>query len=105
LRRTIRTERRRYRAYGAGLPARIEDRHALIVASALMLVDLKRAGFRHGHGELSIPAGAVARPIHGPALFSCCGSPAALCADEDDEAGTDLHAPHIPKRTRPASED
>jgi hypothetical protein len=86
----------RYRAYGASLPARWEDRHALIVASVLELVDLKRAGFRYGHGELTIPTGEAVRSIQGPEPLSYCGSPAALCAQEADDPAIGLAAPRFP---------
>jgi hypothetical protein len=94
--RKIRTSHR-YRAYGVWLPARIGDRHALMVASILALVDLKRAGFRYGHGELSIPSQETVRSIQGPEPFSYCGSPAALCAQEGDESAIGLHAPRLPQ--------
>ena len=90
----------RYRAYGVSLPARIEDRHALMVASVLALVDLKRAGFRYGHGELTIPTGEAVRSIRGPEPASYCGSPAELCVREADEPAIGLHAPRFPSLTR-----
>jgi hypothetical protein len=94
--RSIKTSQR-YRAHGVWLPARMGDRHALMVASILALVDLKRAGFRYGHGELSIPSGETVRSIHGPEPFSYCGSPAALCVQEGDESAIGVHAPRFPQ--------
>jgi hypothetical protein len=90
----------RYQAHGAWLPARSGDRHALMVASVLALVDLKRAGFRYGHGELPIPSGEAVRSISGPAVASYCGSPAELCALEADEPAIGLHAPSFPRLTK-----
>jgi hypothetical protein len=87
----------RYRAFGVWLPARFEDRHALMVASVLAVVDLKRAGFRYGHGELTIPTGEAVRSIRGPEPASYCGSPAELCAREADEPARSLHAPPLPR--------
>jgi hypothetical protein len=92
-----RTTSGRYRAFGVWLPARFEDRHALMVASVLAVVDLKRAGFRYGHGELTIPTGEAVRSIRGPEPASYCGSPAELCAREADEPAIGLHAPPFPR--------
>jgi hypothetical protein len=92
-----RTTGRRYRAFGVWLPARFENRHALMVASVLAVVDLKRAGFRYGHGELTIPTGEAVRPIRGPEPASYCGSPAELCAREADEPAIGLHGPPFPR--------
>lgn len=58
-----------------------DDLRALMIANALHLLDLKRAGHSPTRTELFVPPGyGASRPVPRGHSFSVAGSPAALCA-------------------------